>query len=172
MALLWLELKKLGKHGLRVAAVLLLTLAVLNGGLGAALVLAAPGDASFEAGITSSEATKLVHLQLFGGLVHLHEGATAAHSHKPQPNGVFQVVLEPETRPSERFYSRYTSLDSSDSGPEMFRLFTPTCDQAQALPALKPPTLLARQLSDNTPHPLDPYLTAPDKPPTISSTGY
>lgn len=98
LVLLLIELKKLAARGLRLAASIILPLAILNLSLGATILLSTPPG--FEKpGITGSDQEiKLVHMQMFGGVIHLHDGSGPDHSHSPNvvlPAGVTEQEYLP-----------------------------------------------------------------------------
>ncbi len=175
MVALWVELKKLAGAGLRLAGATFLMVAVLNGGLGMSMILAAPGGYTANNGSPAPDGTRLVHLQLFGGLLHAHAGKGDDHNHGPKNiRHVPNIAKIPDTNQSlDTALTQITSannnaaaLDNSDGSSESLLVLTPKYQGSDSLAALVPSGLIARQLPF---HPLplpDPYLSAPDKPPT------
>jgi hypothetical protein len=116
--LLWLELIKLAKQALQLVAGLFLLVAVLNTSLGAAVVLRETtqsiSTSNLSAGF-SEPSTGLVHLQLFGGLVHLHEHEDSNHQHFSngyQPSAGVTEFLVAENDLSNYNLSTYSSVPS------------------------------------------------------------
>lgn len=94
---------------LRFTAVLFLTLAVLNVGVGGVVTLDTDPLGTQEEGGSVEAGNKLLHLQLFG-LIHLHENTAEEHSHqlKPPPG-----VVEYDTTDQSQASSFYLA-----SGPD------------------------------------------------------
>lgn len=118
--LLWLELEKLARQALKLIAGLLLIVAILNISLGAAVVLSQTPQTLSISGFTTSSAEpfpQLVHLQLFGGLVHIHEPGRSDHTHSSQsylaPPGVIEFVVA-ENNPTNYGLSTYFNFPGFD----------------------------------------------------------
>lgn len=170
MLLLWVELKKLFRRGLRLAAGLFLLVGVLNSGLGESMVLASHGKAG---AASSLEGTKLVHLQLLGGLFHLHDEAFWSHAHIDDPvlpPGVVQFSFPPplnrELNGPDHLSGNFTSLSGSDYTSESMLVIAPKYQNESGFANLASLSFETRYFSANAARPTDPYLSPPDKPPS------
>jgi hypothetical protein len=153
--LLWLELNKLFRKSLRVGARLFLVLSVLSASLGIMVVLSATPS--------NSSGQRIVHLQLFGGVVHLHDGESDDHSHAHEHTrtGLNAPVV----------ISLQTVGDTSDSmgvATDTIRLAAP---RAGETPLFELPTLrhyFYRYLPANLSPPPAPDLGVPFPPPRFT----
>src|SRR5689334_1649080 len=98
LVLLFIELKKVALRGLRFAAGLIMPLAILNLSLGATIMLATPPGFETSLITGNGQEIELVHMQMFGGLIHLHDGPGANHyANRPLPPGVTEQEYLPTT---------------------------------------------------------------------------
>lgn len=167
MDLLWDKLTKLISRSLHIGARLFLVFAVLSASLGVVVILAAkPGWAAEQ---------KVVHLQLFGGIIHIHEGNHLTHnSHKtgevrysnPTPGVVEQVSEIPNSQPLISYEpGQQISEFSSGSSLNWLQLFSPksTGTDGEALFGLA--RNFQRVLPPAASLPRQPYLELPLRPP-------
>ncbi len=178
LVLLLIELKKLACQGLKWAGGISLATAILNLSLGASILLAVPnGYASTEGGRGRAESqVKLIHMQLWGGLVHLHDpGASPGLNHPrvlPLPDGVSEQEDPPDEVEHQNIKQTLTgfdihllTLDSSESPANFWQdlahksLALP--DPLTGLTSESPGRLIAGAVS----HSPDPFLFVPSKPP-------
>jgi hypothetical protein len=159
--LLWIELKFLARRGLRVLAGLLLVLAVLNAGLGDSMVLAAPSTSSLDG-------AKLVHLQMFGGVIHLHDAhVPGEHSHaKHQKNPTGSLVKLGFDADLFNFSARagLTTLTAGDSSA-ISLLISSKYQGGVGLAGLERFVFLGRRLALDMAQLPDPFIFPPVKPP-------
>src|ERR1700709_568361 len=91
--LLIIELKKVALRGLRFAVGFVLPLAILNLSLGAT-----PARYKTRRAPGKGQEIELVHMQMFGGLIHLHDGSGADHNAvRPLPPGVTEQEYQPNS---------------------------------------------------------------------------
>jgi hypothetical protein len=167
--LLWLELGKLARQALQLFAGLLLIVAILNSGLGASLILSETPDPLSSAGFSEPSA-RLVHLQLFGGLVHLHEHNPSDHLHFPQgyqaPPGVTEFLVAGDDDPGDYSLSTYSDVPTFGkidytSGWSQNTLFA----LLSVLGLLALNSLAGRLSQCNQLVPADPHLKRLERPP-------
>jgi hypothetical protein len=167
--LLFIELKKLALRGLRLAVGLVLPLAILNLSLGATIMLATPPG--FETSLATGDDREiaLVHMQMFGGLIHLHDGSAADHLHHTNPNLPPGVTEEDtgQTVPTGINPAWNVTVSGADSAANFWQDLTV---RGQANPIAVPNFYLprlGREISGAWPYPTAPYLAVPLQPPTL-----
>lgn len=162
--MLWLELKKLALAGIRLAAGLFLALAMLNLGLGAAVLVDAQSFNTTGSPEPAQVATgQLLHLQLFG-FWHIHESLDRAE--KPSVAGVTEydagVVPSPPLRFS--YLNHGTRLDSDYSDGAIQKSLTDFPDPHH-LTGISALAFLAHQPPSDDGPVANPFLKIPLKPP-------
>lgn len=167
LVLLFIELKKLTLRGLRFAVGFVLPLAILNLSLGATIMLATPPG--FESSLTTGndQEIELVHMQMFGGLIHLHDALHHDHSDasKPLPPGVSEQEYRPPTLTLVPDWS--VTVNGTDATANFWQDLT-VRGQADALvvPNYRLPNS-GREIAGGVPYPTAPYLAVPLQPPTL-----
>ncbi|MBN9392319.1 MAG: hypothetical protein J0I20_30055 [Chloroflexi bacterium] len=176
MILLWHELNKLARQGLRLLAGLLFVLAVLNVGVGGvALVDASPLDSSGKAG--NRVGNSLLHLQLFG-LIHIHESIFEEHMHalSPPPGVVeYDTTYQPPSQVlfisanalagSGPTFSIHSADYGSGSIQNLISEFLPVASHELSLAGVT-----SRLIHADHKRQIDPFLPVPEKPPTFSTS--
>ena len=167
LVLLFIELKKLAGRGLRLAAAFILLLAILNLSLGATVMLATPPGFESTLPITNDQEVELVHMQMFGGLIHLHDGNDFDHVHSTHalPKGVTEQEL-PSTK-GQVVPDWSVSVNSSDSAANFWQDLTTRGQVDAEYPAgyYLPP--VGREIPGSDSYPISPYLGVPLKPPIL-----
>jgi hypothetical protein len=107
LKLLWLELKKLGHKVACSLALLILVLAILGTNLGASTIFSEPVNGSIN-DPHQLNGSRLIHLQLFGGLIHFHDSSFENHLEGHQHNKTHS--FEGASRVNGNSESLYTNL--------------------------------------------------------------
>lgn len=167
LVLLFIELKKLAGRGLRTAAAFVLPLAILNLSLGATVMLATPPGFEDTLPTTGGQEIELVHMQMFGGLIHLHDGSGFSHVHSAPalPPGVTEQDLGSTAFQIVPDWS--VSINSSDSVANFWQDLT---TRGQVNSEFLHGNYLApagRIIPGSDPTPPNPYLGVPLKPPIL-----
>jgi hypothetical protein len=158
--LLWLELNKLFQKSLRVGARLFLVLSVLSASLGIMVVLAASPD--------SPTGQRIVHLQLFGGVVHLHDGESTDHRHAHLSKNKDAALATLEAPVVINMQTVGDTSDNMGIATDTLRLAAP---RAGETPLFELPNFrhyLYRSLPTNLSPPPSPDLGVPFPPPRLT----
>ena len=174
LVLLLIELKKLTGRGLRLAASFILPLAILNLSLGATVMLATPpGFVSLE-GAASDQQVELVHLQMFGGLIHLHDGKNPAHTPALKlPQGVTEQEYIPppaQVSPDWNFSiagNHLMAFNGSNSAANFWQDLTTRGEAAAETLFNCHRAIIGRAIPGASPSLPNPFLAVPLKPPIL-----
>jgi hypothetical protein len=174
--LLVIELKKLAGRSLRLAASFILPLAILNLSLGATIMLATPPGFVSLAGAAGGQQVELVHMQMFGGLIHLHDGSGPDHSHSQSaslPEGVTEqeyIPAAPQIMPGWSLSitgNHFMALNSSDSAANFWQDLTTRGQADPETLANYQLALTGREIPAVVQQPPNPFLAVPLKPPIL-----
>ncbi len=175
LVLLIIELKKLAGRSLNFAAGFILPLAVLNLSLGATIMLATPPGFESTPGTTSDQQIELVHMQMFGGLIHLHDGSGSSHTHAivTLPKGVTEQELPPALAQTNNNWSLSISdnhlqtLNGSNSAANFWQDLTARGQVNTETLSNYNSLNLGRHFPAADPNPSGPFLGVPFKPPIL-----
>lgn len=179
LVLLLIELKKLTGRGFRLAASFILPLAILNLSLGATIMLATPpGFVSLE-GAASDQQVELVHMQMFGGLIHLHDGKNPDHAPAIKlPQGVTEQEYIPppaQVSPDWSFSiagNHLMAFNGSDSTANFWQDLTTRGQAASETLFNNHRAIMGREIPGASPSPRNPFIATPLKPPILYLSPY
>jgi hypothetical protein len=162
--LLWLELKKIAVSTARHGAAISLVLVLLASGTGTSMIFDAPTQVS-----SGLSGTRILHMQLFGGFVHLHNmpGIDAHSAVKNVPNGVYETV-ESGRKIQTLDLITATNVVNSNTGEMIFSIITnPKLQPAKGLEAISFDGPLSRHLNFDLVSPSQFQPVVPLRPPVM-----